>query len=381
MLSSLIFVILAFVSGCATPKTGLIAFSKDNSKPVYYSGFTYAAQSKEVESSYGITKKLNEGSVGAGEIDLIFKDLFSTPWTREYGFDTKTGLSDLCGNASDSMAMTIVVTREDFGLEPMNNDTKVVLNLGVKLMFVDMSTRSFIWAYPVNIEIVDSFEGNLGNVEFEKFKKSILLNAYQKAASVLKSSFPVVNLKNVSLITLQVSNSVLQEKARDGMFGTDKQANAEEYSKLVAQSFSDELVRKFGLTMLPFRKDLINGRVGVRCSNNKSADFKVPDMPSFAVDLSLNNVKKKQVQQTNAERGIGYGAFLGVKVLEPEYTIVVFDKEIFNGAIKAVAITSGEPEDLPVYKELVQKTIIKAVDELGKDKNFDKKVLTLFRAN
>jgi hypothetical protein len=142
----------------------------------------------------------------------------------------------------------------------------------------------------------------------------------------------------------------------------------------MARNFSDELVRNLGITVVPGGHDALSGKMSLVFADGKEQDFSLPD-PTYTIELTLADLQHKELGRTPVEVAHAYGAFLKVKVVEPESGTVYFEKEIIHGASKKVAASSGVFDEKPIYQEVVLLVLKKAVNELGKDKRFQKEVL------
>jgi len=340
---------------------------------VYYAGTAYSGKFADVSKNFPYTQRLN--SVEEGRlVEKNVRDMFKSDAGKINCFNLKFEKAESSNRATNVYAMAVAVTREDFGIEQMRDGFKVVLNLGVKVIFVNMTSKTFAGSWPVNVEFID-FQQTLPD---DTYKHDLVRKAWfggegHSILSILSKETDKLTLGDSKIRTIQVVESSLSDKAANVLFAQDSSA-ARGYSYVIAQNFSDELVRSLGVTVLPIGRDSINGKMSLVYADGKEQDFSIPEA-SYSIVLCLDDLQRKDLAANNIERAYAFGAFLLVKVSEPESKSVYFDQRIIHGASKKVAATSGDFLEAPVYKEVVGLVVKKAVKAMKDDKKFEKEVL------
>jgi hypothetical protein len=93
------------------------------------------------------------------------------------------------------------------------------------------------------------------------------------------------------------------------------------------------------------------------------------------VDVDLKGFKKVLDKKTDAEALWIYGAFLGIRVYEPEFNTVYLDAPVKYGVSKVVPATQKAVDEFPVVSEALKGAFLSAIDQMQKDKNTNEKVL------
>ena len=146
------------------------------------------------------------------------------------------------------------------------------------------------------------------------------------------------------------------------------------YGQTVAQLFGSLLSAQAGVALLPYAKDGLNSKMSLRFADASALQFKIP-APTFAVSLDLKGFKKVLKERTAAETLWLYGAFLGVKVYEPEFKKVYLETTAKFGVPKIVPASQTAVEEFPVVSEALKGAVLSAIEAMQKDPNTKTKVL------
>lgn len=337
---------------------------------VYYGGMALYGKYSDVDKNFKFSKKLFD----SGELEIAYRNLLQSNINENQRIRLKFEKAVTVNQFTDVVVMAIAVNREDFATETMRDGVKVVLNLGVKVVFLNLTSKSFMNSYPVNIQVIDLLSSPPDDSYKAKLVRDVLLgNGDGSVQNGLREAVKSFSPGSSKIRTVSVTSSSVAPLAKAVLFnGTTESAEA--YADLVARNFSDELVTNLGINVVPGGRDALNGKMSMVFSDGKEQDFTIP-APSYAVDLTLTDLQHKELARTSVEVAHAYGAFLNVKVFEPESGAVFFDKVIIHGASKKVAASSGEFDERQVYREVVHLVLKKAVKEMGMDKKFKKEVL------
>jgi hypothetical protein len=102
--------------------------------------------------------------------------------------------------------------------------------------------------------------------------------------------------------------------------------------------------------------------------------FKIPP-PTFAIDVDVKGFKKVLSKKTDAESLWIYGAFLNVRIYEPEFNVVFFDAPVKYGVSKIVPASQANVDEFPVVSEALTGAFLSAIDEMRKNQTTNEKVL------
>ena len=111
--------------------------------------------------------------------------------------------------------------------------------------------------------------------------------------------------------------------------------------------------------------------------NNEAAAMLAP---TFAIDLGVKGFKKVLGESKPAEALWIYGAFLDLKVYEPEFQKVYFKtpdaSPIKFGVTKIVPKSQREVDEFPVVSEALKGVFLEAISQMCKDKNTQTTVIS-----
>ena len=93
------------------------------------------------------------------------------------------------------------------------------------------------------------------------------------------------------------------------------------------------------------------------------------------MDVDVRGFKKVLSKKTDAESLWIYGAFLNVRVYEPEFNVVFFDAPIKYGVSKIVPASQMNVDEFPVVSEALTGAFLSTIDEMRKNQTTDEKVI------
>lgn len=362
---SLFVVLSPVISSAATPN-------------VYYGGFAFTGKAADIDKSFRFSRELNRAENGVpGPLEVAFRDFFKQHAQEITGFNLKFAKADQTNANSETLVMALAVTREDFYSECVSDCSKIALNLFLQVVFIDMPSKTIVNSYPLHLEIINTYPQKPGDSQ----KLLLLKTAYfgseegqSSILSILKGDLPTYKVASANIKNIQVRKVTIESKAAQALFPDANQTLADAYADSVSQRFSDELARNAKVSVLPSGRDALNGKCSLVFADGSQQDFKIPEA-SYAIDLTLHDLQTKDLNANNIEVAKAFGAFLNVRVYEPEYQTEFFQKKVIHGAPKKFAVTTKEYDLQSIYKEVVQITLKKAVTEMLKDSKLKKGVI------
>jgi hypothetical protein len=173
--------------------------------------------------------------------------------------------------------------------------------------------------------------------------------------------------------TLQIRQVRIGEKALPFLPATLRQAtNA--YAQTAAQQFGSLLSSQAGLALLPYAKDGLNSKMALVFSDASALQFKIP-ASTYALDLDVRGFKKVLDKQEDGQALWIYGAFLGIRIYEPEFNSSYFDAPVKYGVPKVVPATQKTVDDFLVFSEALRAAFVSAIEQMRQDKKTNEKVL------
>jgi len=257
--------------------------------------------------------------------------------------------------------------------EEFSDFHKLVIHLGFELLILNFKDKEVVCSQPIYLEFIDAGKQAFDDPALrERIKKMIEGDNSQLFAAVLEKA-DRIQPRSKNQCTLQIRKVSIGEKALPFLPETLRQAtNA--YAQTVAQQFGALLSSRAGVALLPYAKDGLNSMMALRFSDGSAVQFKIP-ATTFAVDVDVKGFKKVLEKSTEAEALWIYGAFLGIRVYEPEFNIVYFDAPVKYGVSKVKPATQKTVDEFPVVSEALKGAFVSAIDQMQKDKNTNEKVL------
>lgn len=349
------------------------------SPDVYYGGFAFAGKFADIDKNFKYSKALNSAESGdAGTLEKTFREFFRSHSKEISAFNLRFSKAEQSNANSETMVLAVAVTREDFFTECLSDCTKAVLNLSLRVIFLDMSAKTIVNSFPVNLEIVDVVRQPIDDAYRSKLVKSAYLGSEPGQASILsiiKENLPSYRVASTNIRNLQVRNVTIDDKAAKVLFGDKAPTITDAYKDSIAQRFSDELSRGAKVSVLPIGRDALNGKCSLVFADGKEQDFKIPDA-SYAIDVNLQDLQTKNLDANDIEKAIAFGAFLNVRVYEPEFNTEFFQKRVIQGSAKKFAVTTKEYDEQGIFREVIQLALKKAVAEMSNDNKMKKEVIS-----
>lgn len=345
---------------------------------VFYGGFAFTGKAIDIEKNFKYSNQLNNSKNGSlGELDSIFMDLFKRRANQIKEFNLRFTKSDQNNANSETLVMTLAVTREDFYTESLSDCTKAVLNLFLRVVFIDMTTKTVLNSYPLHLEIIDVLRqkpDDTRKIQMLKAAYSGSEGSQYSITSIIMEDLPTYRVASANAKNFQVRKVTIENSAAEALFDDKSEHFVDAYADSIAQRFSDELSRVAKVSVLPSGRDALNGKCSLVFADGKEQDFKIPEA-SYGIDLTLQDLQTKNLDANNVEKAIAFGAFMNVRVYEPEYNTEFFQKKVIHGSAKKFSLTTKDYDIQGIYKEVVQLTLKKSVTEMYKDSKLKKGVI------
>ena len=351
---------------------GVFSTLADSSKPdVFFGGFAFCGKDGDASKNFPIASSLNQPTDdGTMYLGRVAREFFQKNKERFSRMNLQFGVAR---REDTSLVLALALTDEKVLREEFSDFHKLVIQLGFEMLVLNFKDQEVVCSQPIYLEFIDA-----GKIAFdepalrERIKKMIegdnsqLFNALlEKAERIQPRS------KNQS--TLQIRKVTIGEKALPFLPESLRQApNA--YAQTVAQQFGSLLSSRAGVALLPFAKDGLNTKMALVFSDASAVQFKIP-AATFAVDVEVKGFKKVLDKSTDAEALWIYGAFLGMRVYEPEFNSVYFDAPVKFGVSKVVPSTQKTVDEFPVVSEALKGAFVSAIDQMQKDQKTNEKVL------
>jgi hypothetical protein len=338
---------------------------------LFFGGFAFAGNAGEIAKNYPLASKLDAADGGT-------KHFFETQ-TRDFfvkhaGQFRNVSLSfDLARPHDAPLVLALALSNERILHEELGDFHKLVIQLGFDLLILDFDSKEVVSSRPICIELIDAGKNGFTDDQVVARMRTMVEGTDSQLFSAILSKVAAVRVGGKNQSTLQIHSVSIGEKSYPFIPEAYRNTNGV-YAQAVAQQFGALLTSQGGLAMLPYSKDGLNSKMALRFSDASMLQFKIPP-PTFAIDVDVKGFKKVLSKKTDAESLWIYGAFLNVRVYEPEFNVVFFDAPVKYGVSKIVPLSQGNVDEFPVVSEALTGAFLSTIDEMRKNQSTNEKVL------
>lgn len=330
---------------------------------VYYAGFSYLGDCKNIKKNYRYTASLNKFECGQTATEQIYLDkiLIDRIKSQQFPyFDLRIGEQATDTNSS---ALAFALDRETTSVEQIGNKYKVITELSAQALFFDHQEKTLINSYPVVVQYIDVLDEYPADTYFRETVDRLYTGSGKaNIFSEFISKLGAINLDHVSAARIQVSQVNLEDKALAALpdHFIDDQDN---FRKYVASTFTGYLSKNQNVPMLPYSTGhAIGNKMAFTIANGDVFDLKIPE-PDYEVHLTVRGFKKALIEQTPVETAWAYGAYIKIEVIEPLSGTSYIDTQFVNAATKTVPASQKNVDDWAAYQE----TLIGLFDSLTRE--------------
>jgi len=337
---------------------------------VYYGGIVFPGKSDDARtnSPYSFELATNKGG-DSGELSVALLNFFK----NNSGSMKHIDLSfDLSKEGESKVVMALAVTGEEVGTELIADVNKVIVDLSCQVLFLDFAEKKVLGAYPLFLEYVAKSDGPPSREFILNAVRKTYLDPQESIFDLLKTRMGDFRIARGSSRTVRVSKVWFEDEAITQLKELGKGKKA--YENQIAQRYGDALFSGLGITMLPYMKDGANSKMALRMSDGRSVMFDIPPS-TYSIDLTLRKFKKVLKEETSVEMAYIYGAFITVKVYEPEYMKIYFEENIKHGEMKIVPRSQLKWDEFLVYNEVLRRALNDSVEMMRNNKNTFEEVI------
>lgn len=337
---------------------------------LYYAGFALAGSAADSEENYPITSKLlqDKEDNGIPRIEaLLWQNLSSTDnahLLRQDLVDATIG--------TNAVAVAFVLDWENIAHEPIQETTKVVVDLHGQILVFDFDTKKIIASYPVAVQLIDVVAGTvtpehehhlIENLFYAELGKGVLGSFAEK--------FSDLQIKRSYGNYMGVVNVELEEKALATL--EEYQEDTITYSNSVADNFGKRLSTNLGIPFVPYSKgSAIGSKMVARFADGTVYQFEIPS-PDYRIHITVRGFKKVPLDSNNAVTAWAYGSYLRVKITDFDDAEIYLDAPFKYGAVKKILNGNENLDDWTIYQESMFSLIDQLTHQLG---NPDRKWLS-----
>lgn len=341
------------------------------SSKVFYGGFAFAGNASETTTNYPVAVSLDET---AGPTTHFFETQCRDFIRKNaQGFKGVSVLFDIARPEDTPLVLAIALSDEKILQEQLGDIHKLVIQLGLEILVLDFRAMEVVSSRPICIELIDARKETYSADDIRARMRTMVEGDNSQLFEAIKTKLESVSAVGKNQCNIQIRTVAIGEKALPFLPETYRKAMTA-YAQTVAQQFGSYLTSQAGIALLPYSKDGLNSKMSLRFTDASTLQFKIPS-PTFALDVSVKGFKKVLSKSTEAEALWIYGAFLDVRVYEPEFNQVYFEHPIKYGVSKVVPASQKTVDEFPVVSEALKGAFITAIEQMQSDKNTNEKVL------
>jgi hypothetical protein len=360
-----LFIILLVLSGVAH------ASAEQDATKIFYGGFAFAGSAGDIEKNYPIACSL-DAMAGAKThfFEPRVRDFFRKNTEAFKSFALQFGIA----RPEDTpLVMALALTDEKILREQLGDMHKLVVQIGLELLVLDFSAMEVVSSRPICIELIDAGKVPYTDDDVRDRMRTMVEGENSQLFEALRNKLAGVSARGKNQCTLQIKTVTVGEKAYPFLPEAYRKTTAV-YGQTVAQQFGSLLTSQAGVALLPYSKDGLNSKMSLRFVDASMLQFKIP-APTFAVDVNVKGFKKVLDKSTEAESLWIYGAFLDIRVYEPDFNHVFYEHTVKYGVTKIVPASQKTVDEFPVVSEALKGAILTAIEQMQNDKSTNEKVL------
>jgi len=341
------------------------------SQDVKYAGFAFVGNFKDIPVNFKYSNALNaekdkDGrSIFDREVQKFFKDNASAiPGVNllMMGEDSKT-----------KVAMALAVTREDISVVNIEDVYKLVASLSCDVTFLDFDGMKVVATYPIYLEYIDVQHSQPDETYKLNLIKKLYFSDDFSVLKVLKDRLGSMGLKNEAVLTMKILNVNLEDDAKGKL--TVYKDNWGAFESLLAQKFSDALSSKLNVSVLPYAKDYVGGRMSLVFSDAREQNFQIPTS-SYGIDLTLRKLTKEFYKEGTGDDAYLFGAYTTVKIYDPDLGKTYWEKKVKFGAVKNIPKLQKSIDDYSIFNEMTGLVVNEIIKKIKEDQPVYKEVIT-----
>ncbi len=338
---------------------------------VYYAGFAYGGQFKDIKKNFKYTQMINETTDGRSYLDVVFGGFFSENKTKMNDINLKMG--EMSVLKSDSkIAMALAVTREGVVIDKFSDIYKIVVNLFCQVIFMDFEEKKILASYPLYLEYIDSTKTKPDDAHLKELMRGLYTDSDHGIIGLLSERIGSFRVRFAKMLSVQVENIALSNDAMvqlkeigDGIAG---------YKDQIAGQYSDILSSDLGIPVLPPSRDSIGGKISLVFSDTKAQNFQIPE-PAYSADINISNLKIKTLEENSVETALAFGAYVRFKIYEKEYNRIFFDEEIIHGSSKNVPKSQLDINEVEAFTGVIRIAMKKSIIAMKRNKKTRKEFI------
>jgi hypothetical protein len=337
---------------------------------VKYAGFAFVGNFDDIPTRFKYVSILNSQKDESGR-SIFDRDI------QKFVQDNASamqGINLLVGKESQTkIAMALAMTRENVSVVNVDDVFKVVVNLSCNLTFLNFDGMKVVATYPIYLEYIDVRK----EAPDEAYKLALIKQLFFaddfSILRKLKDRIGNITLKNDAVLNMKVLSVIVEDEAKFNL--QEYKNDFSVFESIVAQRFSDALSNKLNVSLLPYAKDYLGGRMSLVFSDARVQDFQIPNA-SYGIDFTLRKLTKELYKEGIGDDAFLYGAYVTVKFHDPDLGKTYWEQKVKFGAVKNIPKLQKTTDDFAIFDEMTGMVMGEVIKKIQEDKQFYKEVVT-----
>jgi hypothetical protein len=364
---------LAAMLGTGASNARATPLASATESTLFYGGFAYAGAAGATAQRYPWFSKANQSETGGGRLmDRVCREHFQSLGGK-LNPRVRLKIGALAGARDIPLVFAVALGEELVLREKIGSFYKTVISLGFDLLVLDFDSLEVVSSHPFFIELIDAAPARRADDEIVSLVRGMVAGAGSLFLQGVNLNLENIRAGGKDQVTLQVRKVEIGEKAVP-FLPPALARNKELYAEWVAQQFTSIFGSKARVAMLPFSKDGLNATMSLVFADASRLQFKIPQ-PIFAIDMNLRGFKKVKGEETAAETAWIFGAFVDLKIAEPEFGKVYYENKFKHPVTKITPSSQPEMDEFPVVSEALKGCFGQIAETMGKDRETREKIL------
>ena len=349
----------------------LVSSALATPQDVRYSGFACVGKFADIPTNFKYTSQIINSTK-----DKDGRSIFDKESLRFFQ-GHKSSLNNfnllLSGESSDTkISMALALTRENVSVVNIDNVYKIVVNLGVNVVFMNFENMNITATYPLYLEYVHVMQEPPKDEDILTLLNKLYFSDDFSIFKLLEERLGNFKLKNDARLTFKIMKVDVKDEAMEKLGSYKDKIDALE--SISAQKFSDFLSSRLKVSVLPYAKDYLGAKMALSFSDGRMIEFIIPPA-SYGVDFILRKLTKEIYKEGIGEDAYLFGVYTTVKVYDPDLGTNYWEKKVKYGAVKNIPKLQKSTDDFAIHDEMTGLVMLEAIKEMQKDKTFYKEVV------
>lgn len=306
---------------------------------VYYAGFSLSGNYSDKQKTAKYTDQILNVK-NANGLDVISASLLqSIKKIKSPNYNIIYDLADLDEGSKEAIVMSVALDHESYSIEyfPPSKTYSNFIDMYFQVLFYNFDSKKLIASIPFDVEISVLSKKPLQHTEIKKMIEKFYSEGLKiESGDTVNAFYTLENILNTFVLKdkyrfrIGVTDVILEKKAKE-QIPVNLKNNTSSLKNILAQSLSSRLSLHQSISLVPYQEGMaIGGTMKQRFVNSDEIyDIQLPT-PDFNIELTIRGFKKVLGKTSDVSEIYLYGAYINLKVLQPDLQKVYFNEKLKN---------------------------------------------------